>query len=69
MARSEDRIHDMAVLLGYSTIPFAPARLNQIMTDTAVASSRVAALARDLPFEAEPWGFGHELLRLRCSRG
>jgi|KBSMisStandDraft_5_1062788.scaffolds.fasta_scaffold677221_1 hypothetical protein len=61
-------LDEVAALLGYSTVPFAPARLHQIMTDTAVASARVAVLARDLPFDAEPWGFGQELLRLMRPR-
>ena len=67
MARAEE-LHEVTALLGYAALPFAPARLSEIISDTARASARVAVLARDLPFEAEPWGFGQELLRLARSR-
>jgi len=45
----------------------SPARIEEIANDTAILQARVRHLARTLAFEAEPWGFGIELLRLAQS--
>jgi hypothetical protein len=45
----------------------APDRVATIAAETAVLAARVMVLAKALPFDAEPWGFGAELLRLAHS--
>ncbi|TCT09650.1 hypothetical protein [Paralcaligenes ureilyticus] len=44
-----------------------PIRIAEIAANTAVMGKRVMSLAQALSFEAEPWGFGAELLRLAKS--
>ena len=41
-----------------------PARVAESLASTAALEAEVIRLARELPFEAEPWGFGNGLLRL-----
>ena len=41
-----------------------PARVAEILASTAALEAEVMRLASELPFEAEPWGFGNGLLRL-----
>lgn len=50
-----------------SAYGLTPARIAEIATDTAALGARVMSLAKALSFEAEPWGFGAELLLLAKS--
>ncbi len=50
-----------------SAYGLTPARIAEIATDTGALGARVMSLAKALSFEAEPWGFGAELLLLANS--
>jgi hypothetical protein len=45
----------------------SPARIAEILGNAAALEADVMRLAKELPFEAEPWGFGDGLLRLAES--
>ena len=45
----------------------SPNRIAQFSRNVAMLEAQVMRLAAELPFEAEPWGFGEGLLRLAQS--